>query len=106
MTCNLQASEKVLRIVRIWESGLGVVSLQFFQNVLAEEAYTREACMIDALGLQRLTNVQPGQYYQNVATWSARKRRLAGVLLLRKAYNIYLQEGERQLRAYDIQAKR
>ena len=95
----------MLRILRVWESGLGVVSLHIFQNVLAEEAYTREACMIAALGLHRLTNVQPGQFYRNVATWPARKRRLAGALLLRKAYNIYLHEGERQLRAYDIQAK-
>ena len=38
------------RILEIWRAGLGVVSLHVFQNVIASEAFTREACMIDALG--------------------------------------------------------
>jgi len=46
----LQASDKVAQIVDIWQAGLGVVSLHVFQNVIASEAFTREACMIDALG--------------------------------------------------------
>lgn len=45
-----QASDKVAQILDVWRAGLGVVSLHVFQNVMACEAFTREACMIDALG--------------------------------------------------------
>lgn len=45
-----KASDKVTQILDIWRACLGVVSLHVFQNVMACEAYTREACMIDALG--------------------------------------------------------
>ena len=53
-------------------------------------------------GLKRLTNIQRGQFYENVASWSAKKKRQAGVVLLKKAYKIFILEGERQIRAYDI----
>ena len=43
-------SSKVSKIVEIWSAGLGVVSLHCFQSVIPVEAYTREACMVDALG--------------------------------------------------------
>jgi hypothetical protein len=46
-----QVSSKVLQILDIWHAGLGVISLHVFQNAIACEAYTREACMIDALGM-------------------------------------------------------
>lgn len=45
-----QACPKVRRILDIWASGRGVVSLHCFQHVVAMEAYTREACLVDALG--------------------------------------------------------
>jgi len=45
-----KASDKVSQILDIWRASLGVVSLHVFQNVMACEAFTREACMIDALG--------------------------------------------------------
>ena len=38
------------QILEIWASGRGVVSLHCFQHVIAVEAYTREACLVDALG--------------------------------------------------------
>jgi hypothetical protein len=43
-------SKKVEKIIEIWDSGMGVVSLHCFQSVIPVEAYTREACMIDAIG--------------------------------------------------------
>jgi hypothetical protein len=46
----MQLSRKVSQILDIWRAGLGVISLHIFQNVIACEAYTREACMIDAIG--------------------------------------------------------
>jgi len=34
----------------IWAAGCGVVSLHVFYNTTAEEAFTKEACIIDAIG--------------------------------------------------------
>jgi len=46
-------SDKVQLILDIWGSGLGVVSLHCFQSVIPVEAYTREACMVDAMGMDK-----------------------------------------------------
>lgn len=54
VTCNVffyQVSVKVQQILDIWKEGLGVVSLHCFQSVIPVEAYTREACMVDAMGM-------------------------------------------------------
>ena len=50
----VQASGKVQRILDIWSGGEGVVSLHCFQSVIPVEAYTREACMVDAIGNYKL----------------------------------------------------
>ncbi|KAI8489199.1 hypothetical protein Bbelb_329380 [Branchiostoma belcheri] len=95
-------SDKVKHILDIWASGLGVVSLHCYQSVIPVEAYTREACMVEAFGLSRLTNKKKGDYYGVAATWRARKKRLMGVYLLKKAMQIFLSEGERQIRPADV----
>ena len=41
---------KVEHILQVWNAGQGVISLHCFQNVIPVEAYTREACMVDAIG--------------------------------------------------------
>lgn len=46
----LKAGKKVQHIIDIWKDGFGVVSLHCFQSVIPVEAYTREACMVDAIG--------------------------------------------------------
>lgn len=63
---------------------------------------TREAAMIDALGLQALTNERLGDYYGTAAVWNARQRQQLGSLLLVRSLNILLAEGERQIRPPDI----
>ncbi|XP_074058319.1 ankyrin repeat and LEM domain-containing protein 1 [Macrotis lagotis] len=98
-----QTCPKVQRILDIWGSGRGVVSLHCFQNVIAVEAYTREACLVDALGTQVLSNQKKGHYYGLVAHWPPHRRRRLGVHLLHRALGIFLAEGERQLRPPDIQ---
>lgn len=95
---------KIQQIQDIWAAGLGVVSLHIFQSVIPVEAYTREACMIDALGLSRLTNKKRGDYYGRAASWNQKKRREMGVYLLKRALKIFLNEGERQLRPNDLRA--
>ncbi|CAL8272571.1 unnamed protein product [Arctogadus glacialis] len=93
---------KVQHILQVWREDQGVVSLHCFQNVIPVEAFTREACMVDAIGLKMLTNQKRGDYYGVVSTWQARKRRELGVHLLYRAMQIFLAEGERQLRPADI----
>lgn len=46
----LQKNEKINHILEIWESGFGVISLHCFENSIPVEAYTREACIIEAVG--------------------------------------------------------
>ncbi|XP_057211432.1 ankyrin repeat and LEM domain-containing protein 1 isoform X2 [Triplophysa rosa] len=93
---------KVQHILQVWNSGNGVISLHCFQNVIAVEAYTREACMVDAVGLKMLTNQKRGDYYGVVSTWPVRRKRELGVHLLYRTMQIFLAEGERQLRPADI----
>ncbi|XP_063145738.1 ankyrin repeat and LEM domain-containing protein 1 [Candoia aspera] len=97
-----QACSKVRHILEIWASGQGVISMHCFQNVIPVEAYTREACMVDAIGLKMLTNQKKGNYYGTVASWPMKRRRSLGVYLLHRALQIFLAEGERQLRPADI----
>ena len=61
--------------------------------------------MIDALGLNNLSNVLPGDYYGPAAGWSAEKKLLLGTFLLYRAFKIFLQEGERQIRPVDLKLK-
>ena len=53
MICYIlfQASRKVQQILDIWSCDMGVVSLHCFQSVIPVEAYTREACMVEAMGI-------------------------------------------------------
>ncbi|KAJ2948326.1 hypothetical protein O0L34_g7565 [Tuta absoluta] len=94
--------KKVQHILDIWSDKVGVVCLHIFQNVIPAEAYTYEASMIDVLGLQNLKNLKCGNYYGAVASWPHKDRRMLGQYLLYKAMNIFLSEGERQLRPEDI----
>lgn len=45
-----QGCPKVRRILEIWASGHGVVSVHCFQSTVPAEAYTREGCLVEALG--------------------------------------------------------
>ncbi|XP_059483416.1 ankyrin repeat and LEM domain-containing protein 1-like isoform X2 [Neocloeon triangulifer] len=93
---------KIERILDIWNSGAGVVCLHVFQSVIAVEAFTREAAMIEALGLNNLCNLKAGEYYGKVSTKSSNVRCNFGVYLLQNAMKILLHEGERQLFPNDI----
>ncbi|XP_029005018.1 ankyrin repeat and LEM domain-containing protein 1 [Betta splendens] len=93
---------KVQHILQVWNAELGVISLHCFQNVIPVEAYTREASMVEAIGLKMLTNQKRGDYYGVVSNWQVKRKRELGVHLLYRAMQIFLAEGERQLRPADI----
>lgn len=56
-------SKKLKRIIEIWKEGKGVVCLHLFHNIMPSEAYTREASIIEAIGMNNLTNLKKGDYY-------------------------------------------
>lgn len=93
---------KVQQILQVWSAEQGVISLHCFQNVIPVEAYTREACMVEAIGLNMLTNQKRGDFYGVVSNWQVKRKRELGVHLLYRAMQIFLAEGERQLRPADI----
>ncbi|XP_066930463.1 ankyrin repeat and LEM domain-containing protein 1-like isoform X2 [Clytia hemisphaerica] len=95
-------SNKSNMVLDIWEQGYGVTTLHLFHSVIPVEAYTREACMIDAMSLSRLTNAKHGDFYGPASSWSTKKKRLLGIHLLMKALKIYLIEGERQIKQRDL----
>ncbi|KAL4708448.1 hypothetical protein ACJJTC_001164 [Scirpophaga incertulas] len=103
-TSNFKSTQdkKVQKILDIWSDQVGVICLHVFQNVIPAEAYTNEAAMIDVLGLGNLKNLKTGNYYGIVASWPLKERRMLGLYLLYKALQIFLSEGERQLRPDDI----
>ena len=61
--------------------------------------------MIDALGLEHLTNIKPGDYYGPAAGWEKENQLKLGTFLLYRAFKIFLQEGERQIRSVDLRTK-
>ncbi|KAM4549161.1 uncharacterized protein PAE49_017129 [Odontesthes bonariensis] len=93
---------KVQHILQVWSAGQGVISLHCFQNVIPVEAYTREACMVEAIGLKMLTNKKRGDFYGVVSNWQLKRKRELGIHLLYRAMQIFLADGERQLRPADI----
>ncbi|KAL9883179.1 uncharacterized protein ACN427_010642 isoform 1-T2 [Glossina fuscipes fuscipes] len=95
-------SKKLNRILEIWANGNGVVCLHVFHNIVPIEAYTREAAIIEALGLQHLTNCKRGDYYGPAKTWTMKEKKFLGIALLHKAMLIYLAEGESQLSPSDL----
>ncbi|KAE8746958.1 hypothetical protein FOCC_FOCC006378 [Frankliniella occidentalis] len=96
------SNSKIQRILDIWKDGHGVVCLHIFQNIIPVEALTREAAMIDAMGINNLVNLKGGEYYGPASTWRTRQKKQLGVYLLYRAMRIFLCEGERQLRPGDI----
>lgn len=101
---KIKESEKLNKIIDIWKdsSKLGVCCLQIYHNIIPAEAYTREASIIDAIGLNNLTNLKRGDYYGVTSGWKMRQRKHLGVALLYKAMQIYLAEGESQLMPFDL----
>jgi len=74
-----------------------VICLFVFQNTTSDEAFTREAAMIDAMGRDNLHNLRTGDYKGRVAKWSQEQRRMLGAKLLLTAKDILVRDGERPL---------
>lgn len=97
-----QDNKKLNKIVDIWKSQMGIVCLHVFNNIMPCEAFSREAAIIEAIGIEGLTNMIKGQYYGAAKNFSMRQKRQLGIGLLYRACSVYLAEGESQLLPFDL----
>lgn len=89
-------------ILSLWRERIGVVCVQAFHHLILKEAHIREAAMIDAIGLNNLTNEKRGVYYGNIIHWKNSDRCKLGCHLLYRAMLVFLADGERQLQPIDL----
>jgi len=94
---------KILHILDIWSNDLGVVSLPIFQHLREEQALAREAAIIDAIGVNNLSNEIRGHTPSfPSSSWPLIIRRKLGIALLHRALRIFLTENEKQIRVTDF----
>ncbi|GIX81739.1 ankyrin repeat and LEM domain-containing protein 1 [Caerostris extrusa] len=98
-------NDKISHILDIWGDGYGVISLHCFNNCIPVEAYTQEACIIEAIGLKNLTNIKNGDYYGAASKWKKSWKRQVGTELLQRALQIFILEGEKQIMPKDIKIR-
>ncbi|KRF79662.1 uncharacterized protein Dvir_GJ27031 [Drosophila virilis] len=99
----LAKDPKLALIVHLWKHQRGVLLLRAFKGISSNDAHTREAAMIDALGLNHLTNRRVGVYFGVARSkFTTEQRRLLGVVLLYRLLLIYLKYDERELQPANI----
>lgn len=95
----LAKDPKLALIVHLWQRKRGVILLRGFNGISSNDAHTREAAMIDALGINHLTNRRVGVYFGVVRNKFTKEQcRLMGVLLLYRLLLAYLKNEECELR--------
>lgn len=95
---TLAKDPKLALIVSIWKAERGVLLLPAFPGISSHDAQTREASMIDALGMNHLANRRLGVYWGPAKDKFTRKqRKYMGIALLYKLMLRFLATDEREL---------
>ena len=94
-------SDKTRQILDIWHSGNGVCIHEFHIHSTNDEALSREAAMIKAIGLQKLTNAQKGSFFGDS---SIEKSKLGAALVFR-SYQSFKVTERIQLRLQDVRVE-
>ncbi|CAK5066690.1 unnamed protein product [Meloidogyne enterolobii] len=97
-----QRTEKLKRILQLWDRGEGVISMHLFHNIHSAEAFIREGAMIEAIGTNNLTNIVRGTFPEIASNWTRQQITEFGSLLLHKAFVIFLNERCRPIFEADI----
>ena len=63
-------NDKVNAIRKIWDNGDAIVVVTFFHDSTHHVASTREAILLDGIGIENLTNIRRGSYYGGVKLWN------------------------------------
>ncbi|XP_015034473.2 ankyrin repeat and LEM domain-containing protein 1 [Drosophila willistoni] len=95
---KLAKDPKLALIVNIWQDKRGVLLLHGFRGISSYDAHSREAAMIDALGMNHLTNRRVGVYFGLTKKhFTMGQRRLLGIALLHKLLTQFMAGEEREL---------
>ncbi|XP_017020121.1 ankyrin repeat and LEM domain-containing protein 1 [Drosophila kikkawai] len=102
---TLAKDPKLALIVSIWRAERGILLLRAFRGISSKDAQTREAAIIDALGMNHLTNRRLGAYCSGPARseFTRREQRYLGIALLYKLMLKFLASEEREI--YPLQNK-
>ncbi|KAM8713452.1 hypothetical protein ACLKA7_013721 [Drosophila subpalustris] len=94
----LAKDPKLALIVHLWQQQRGVLLLRAFNGVTSNDAHSREAAMIDALGMNHLTNRRVGVYFGLARKkFTSEQRKQLGVALLHMLLSVYMIKTEREL---------
>lgn len=94
----LAKNPKLALIVHLWRQQRGVILLRGFRKISSNDAFTREAAMIDALGMRHLTNRRVGVYFGLARSkYTKEQRKKMGVALLHMMLSAFLKKNEREL---------
>ncbi|KAI1717805.1 ankyrin repeat and LEM domain-containing protein 1 [Ditylenchus destructor] len=99
---NFEPTAKLKRILKLWDRGDGVISLHLWHNIHSAESFIREGAMIEAIGIENLTNIQRGNLKSLPTVWPHRKIEEFGAMLLRKAHVIFRNERCRPVFENDV----
>ena len=86
----------------LWTAGRGPTILQVYNNIMANEAFTREGLMIKAIGLKNLCNEKAGDFYGESEHWSEARKQQLGCFLLLGSLKVFLVEGSREVKPSDL----
>ena len=93
---------KMVRIIELWQMGLGPIIHQCFHNRMGNEAFTIESLLIRAIGVQNLRQRKLGDEYGESASWNSSRKEKLGTYMLFKAFRMFLDEGEIQILSSDM----
>ncbi|WKX88381.1 hypothetical protein Q1695_008205 [Nippostrongylus brasiliensis] len=94
---KITSNKKLQRIDSIWENGRGVVCLQINHSVSDDEAFVREAALIEAIKLDNLTNLKGGEWRGSSKSWTMAMRAEFGTYQLLRAMGVLKMEGIRPI---------
>ncbi|VDM81803.1 unnamed protein product [Strongylus vulgaris] len=95
---KMVSNAKLKRIDSIWGSGNGVLCLQINHSVSNDEAFVREAALIEAIRLENLTNVKGGEWRGGSKMWTMPMRAQFGTYQLQRALGVLKMEGLRPIK--------
>ncbi|CAI2313886.1 unnamed protein product [Caenorhabditis sp. 36 PRJEB53466] len=92
---KLKNSEKLKTIDELWSLGHGIPRHEIAHGVSDEEAYVREASLIEALKLANLSNKKSGEFHGSAKNWDSIMKAEYGTYLLDRALATLRLEGIR-----------
>ncbi|XP_033235077.1 ankyrin repeat and LEM domain-containing protein 1 isoform X2 [Drosophila pseudoobscura] len=89
---------KLALILSIWEQKRGILLIRGFRGISSADAQTREASMINALGMNHLTNRRVGVFFGPAKNkYTPTQRKLLGIALLYKLMSKFIAKEEREI---------